>query len=213
MENKVYSKLFLWMFAGLAVTFATAFYTSTNTDALSAIFGKGMYFVFAIIELGLAIFLGLRITKMNPTTARICYLLYTFLTGLTFSSIFVAYKLTSIIMTFGITAGLFLIFAILGMTTKLDLRKLGTYLMMLLFGVIICSIINIFVGSSSFDLGISIVSIIVFLGLIAYDMQKIQRLEGLVPDENLPILGAFELYLDFINVFVDLLRIFGDSKD
>ena len=213
MENKVYSKLFLWMFAGLAVTFATAFYTSTNTDALSAIFGKGMYFVFAIIELGLAIFLGLRITKMNPTTARICYLLYTFLTGLTFSSIFVAYKLTSIIMTFGITAGLFLIFAILGMTTKLDLRKLGTYLMMLLFGVIICSIINIFVGSSSFDLGISIVSIIVFLGFIAYDMQKIQRLEGLVPDENLPILGAFELYLDFINVFVDLLRIFGDSKD
>ena len=213
MENKIYSKVFLWMFIGLLITFATAFYTSTNTDALSAIFSKNMYVVFAIIEVVIAIYLGVRITKMNPTTARFCYLLYTFLTGLTFSVIFVAYKLTSIIMTFGITAGLFLVFALIGMTTKLDLRKLGTYLMMMLFGIIICSIINVFIGSSSFDFGISIISIIVFLGFIAYDMQKVQRLEAIVPEENLPILGAFELYLDFINVFVDLLRIFGDSKD
>lgn len=213
MKDTIYSKVFLWMFIGLAMTFATAYYTSTNVDALSVIFGKGMYVVLAIVELVLAIFLGVRITKMSPTTAKICFLLYSFITGLTFSSIFVAYKLTSVVMIFGVTAVLFLVFAILGKVTKLDLTKLGTYLLMMLFGVIICSIINVFIGSDSFSLGIAIVSIIVFLGFIAYDVQKIRRLEDVVPEENLAILGAFELYLDFINVFIDLLRIFGDAND
>lgn len=213
MKDTIYSKVFLWMFIGLAMTFATAYYTSTNVDALSVIFGKGMYVVLAIVELVLAIFLGVRITKMSPTTAKICFLLYSFITGLTFSSIFVAYKLTSVVMIFGVTAVLFLVFAILGKVTKLDLTKLGTYLLMMLFGIIICSIINVFIGSDSFSLGIAIVSIIVFLGFIAYDVQKIRRLEDVVPEENLAILGAFELYLDFINVFIDLLRIFGDAND
>ena len=213
MKNEVYSKIFMWMFIGLALTFGTAYYTSTNVDALAVIFGKGMYVVFAIVEIALAIFLGVRITKMSATTARICYLLYSFLTGLTFSSIFVAYKVTSIMYVFGITSVLFLIFAILGKTTKMDLSKLGTYLFMILIGVIICSIINIFVHSETFSLGITIVSLIIFLGYIAYDVQKIRRLEDVVPEENLAILGAFELYLDFINVFIDLLRLFGDSNN
>ena len=213
MKNEIYSKIFMWMFVGLALTFGTAYYTSTNVDALSVIFGKGMYVVFAIIEIALAIFLGVRITKMNPTTAKVCYLLYAFLTGLTFSSIFVAYKVTSIVFVFGITAVLFLIFAIIGKTTKMDLSKLGTYLFMLLIGVIICSIINIFLRSEGFNLGITIVSLIIFLGYIAFDVQKVKRLEAVVPEENLAILGAFELYLDFINVFIDLLRLFGDSNN
>lgn len=213
MKNEIYSKIFMWMFVGLALTFGIAYYTSTNVDALSMIFGKGMYVVFAIVEIALAIFLGVRITKMSPTTAKFCYLLYACLTGLTFSSIFVAYKVTSIVFVFGITAVLFLIFAILGKTTKMDLSKLGTYLFMLLIGVIICSIINIFLQSEGFNLGITIVSLIIFLGYIAFDVQKIRRLEAVVPEENLAILGAFELYLDFINVFIDLLRLFGDSNN
>lgn len=213
MKNNIYSKVFLWLFIGLAFTFATGMYTSTNEAALNAIFGKNLYFVLVIAELLIAIFLSVRIRKMSPTTAKICYLLYSFFTGLTFASLFLVYKLTSIIMVFGITAGLFLIFALIGKFTKLDLSKLGTYLIMMLFGIIICSIVNIFIGSSSFDFIISIVSVIIFLGFIAYDVQKIQRLEGFVEDENLAILGAFELYLDFINVFIDLLRLFGDSKD
>lgn len=213
MKNTIYSKIYLWLFVGLLVTFATGMYTSTNESALNVLFGKGMYWILIVAELGLAIFLSIRIRKMNPTTAKVCYLLYSFFTGLSFASLFVVYKLTSIIMVFGITAGLFLIFAILGRITKIDLSKLGTYLLMMLFGVIICSVINIFIGSSSFDLGISIVSIIIFLGFIAYDVQKIQRLGEFVDDENLAILGAFELYLDFINVFIDLLRLFGESDN
>ena len=213
MKNEIYSKIFMWMFIGLALTFGVAYYTSTNVDALSVIFGKGMYVVFAIVEVVLAIVLGVRVTKMNPTVAKFCYLLYACLTVLTCSSIFVAYKLASIVMVFGITAVLFLIFAIIGKTTKMDLSKLGTYLFMMLMGVIICSIINIFLQSEGFNLGITIVSLIIFLGYIAFDIQKIKRLEAVVPEENLAILGAFELYLDFINVFIDLLRLFGDSNN
>ena len=213
MKNEIYSKVFLWMFIGLALTFGVAYYTSTNVDDLSMIFGKGMYVVFAIVEIALAIFLGVRITKMSPTTAKVCYLLYTCLTGLTFSSIFVAYKISSIIFVFGITALLFLIFALLGKFTKMDLSKLGTYLFMMLIGVIICSIINIFLKSEGFNIGITILSLIIFLGYIAFDVQKLKRLESVVPEENLAILGAFELYLDFINVFIDLLRLFGESND
>ena len=213
MKNNIYSKVYLWLFIGLLVTFLTGIYTSTNDDALSVIFNKGYYWIFVVAELGVAIFLSVRIRKMNPTTAKICYLLYTFLTGLTFSSLFVVYKLTSIIIVFGITAGLFLLFAVIGRYTKLDLSRLGTYLLMLLFGIIICALVNLFLGNTLVDTTISIVSMIIFLGYIAYDIQKIQRMEGFIDDENLAVLGAFELYLDFINVFIDLLRLFGDSKD
>ena len=125
MENKIYSKVFFWMFLGLLVTFATGMYTSTNIDALSVIFTKGGYWILVILELVIAIFLGVRIHKMKPTTAKICFLLYAFLTGLTFSSLFIVYKLTSIIAMFGVTSVLFLIFAGLGRYTKLDLTKLS----------------------------------------------------------------------------------------
>ena len=150
---------------------------------------------------------------MSATTARICYLLYTFLTGLTFSSIFIVYKLESILLVFGITSLLFLIFAIIGKTTNIDLSKLSTYLLMMLLGIIICSIVNIFLKSSTFDIVISCISIVVFLGYIAYDVQKIKRLNGLITEDNLAVIGAFELYLDFINIFIDLLRLFGKADD
>lgn len=213
MENKIYSKVYLWLFIGLLVTFLTGIYTSTNVDALSAIFNNGFYWILVIVELGLAIFLSARIHKMSATTARISYLLYTFLTGLTLSSIFIVYKLDSIILVFGITAVLFLIFALIGKTTNLDLSKFGTYLLMMLLGIIICSIINIFLDNTMFDLVISCISIVVFLGYIAYDVQKIKKLDGFLTDDNLAVIGAFELYLDFINIFIDLLRIFGKADD
>lgn len=213
MENKIYSKVYLWLFIGLLVTFLTGIYTSTNAAALSAIFNNGFYWILVIVELGLAIFLSARIHKMSATTARISYLLYTFLTGLTLSSIFIVYKLDSIILVFGITAVLFLIFALIGKTTNLDLSKFGTYLLMMLLGIIICSIINIFLDNTMFDLVISCISIVIFLGYIAYDVQKIKKLDGFLTDDNLAVIGAFELYLDFINIFIDLLRIFGKTDD
>jgi len=213
MENKIYSKVYLWLFVGLLITFLTGAYTATNEAALSVIFSKGYYWIFALIELGLAIFLSARIHKMQPTTAKTLYLIYTFFSGLTFASLFIVYKLESIILVFGVTSLLFLIFALIGHFTKLDLSKVGTYLIMMLVGVIICTIINIFLQNSTFDIVISAVSVIIFLGFIAYDVQKIKRLNGYLAEDNLAIIGAFELYLDFINVFIDLLRLFGKSDD
>jgi hypothetical protein len=203
----------MWMFIGLLVTFITGIYTSTNVDALEVIFNKSGYWILLIVELGLAIFLSARIHKMSPTTARICYLLYTFFTGLTFSSIFIVYKIESIMLVFLVTAILFLIFAIIGKTTKVDLTKISTILLMALLGVIICTIINIFLQNSTFDMILSGISVLIFLGFIAYDIQKIKSLDGWVNEENLAVIGAFELYLDFINIFLDLLNLFGNSKD
>ena len=212
MKNKIYSNIFIWLFIGLLITFGTGMYFSTNAAAMKKIFSTS-YILLVIAEIGIAIFLSARIGKMQPSTARVLYILYTFLSGLTFSAIFIVYKLTSIMLVFGITAVLFLIFALIGRYAKVDLTKLGVYLFMMLIGVVVCSIINIFLGNTTFDIIISAISIVVFLGFIAFDIQKVERLEGTIDDNNLAIYGAFQLYLDFINIFIDLLRIFGDARD
>ena len=212
-SNKVFSKVFMWMFIGLAITFGIGYYVSVNPNMLFNVFGS-YYFVLAIAEIVVVIWLSARIRKMKPMTAKILFCLYSFLTGLTFSSIFVVYEISSIIYVFGITSLLFLIFALIGYFTKIDLTKIGVFLFMALLGVIICSIINIFVGSESFDLGITIVCLIVFIIYIAYDMQVIKRNLYLIPEEdNLAIYGALQLYLDFINIFLRLLQFFGKNRD
>lgn len=211
---KVYSKVFLWMFIGLIFTFLTGYYVSTNENMLYAIFSNSLYLVFAIAEIVLVIFLSARIRKMSITTARITFLLYSFLTGLTFSSIFVAFSIDSIISIFLITGVVFGIFAFLGYVTNIDLTRIGAFLFMALIGIIICTIVNLFLGNDTFDLIISIISVIVFIGYTAYDIKKIKMLSEEFDDENkLAIIGALELYLDFINLFIDLLRIFGRSND
>ena len=124
------------------------------------------------------------------------------------------FELESILVVFLVTSLLFGIFALIGKTTKIDLSKIGTFLLIGLLGIIILEIINIFVMSSSLDMFACIVSIIIFLGFIAWDMQKVKRLnESGENSDNMAIICAFELYLDFINVFIDLLRLFGKSKD
>ena len=151
---------------------------------------------------------------MQPLTAKILFCAYSFLTGLTFSSIFVIYEITSIIFVFGITALLFLIFALIGYFTKIDLTKIGIYLFMALLGVIICSIINMFVGSETFDLGITIICLLIFIIYIAYDIQVVKRNLYQIPEEdNLAIYGALQLYLDFINIFLRLLQLFGNRRN
>ena len=212
-SNKIFSKVFMWMFIGLAITFGIGYYVSINPNMLFNVFGS-YYWVLLIAEIVVVIWLSARIRKMKPMTAKILFCLYSFLTGLTFSSIFVVYKISSIIYVFGITALIFLIFALIGYFTKIDLTKLGTYLFMALLGVIICSIINIFVGSAKFDLGITIVCLLIFIAYIAYDIQIIKRNLYLIPEEdNLAIYGALQLYLDFINIFLRLLQLFGRSRD
>lgn len=212
-SNNLFSKVFMWMFIGLAITFGIGYYVSVNPNMLFNVFGS-YYWLLIIAELVVVIWLSARIRKMKPTTAKLLFCAYSFLTGLTFSSIFVIYEISSIIYVFGITAVLFLIFALIGYFTKIDLTKIGVYLFMALLGVIICSIINIFLGSETFDLGITIVCLIVFIIYIAYDMQIIKRNLYLIPEEdNLAIYGALQLYLDFINIFLRLLQLFGRSRD
>ena len=212
-SNKIFSKLFFWMFIGLAITFGIGYYTSVNANMLYNVFNT--YYLFLVIaEIVVVIVLSARIRKMKPITAKILFCLYSFLTGLTFSSIFVVYQLTSIVYVFGITSLIFLIFALIGYFTKIDLTKLGVYLFMMLLGIIICSLINIFVGSQTFDLVLTIICLVVFIAYIAYDIQIIKRNLYIIPEEdNLAIYGALQLYLDFINIFLRLLRLFGNSRD
>lgn len=215
MKNKLMSETFLWMFFGLLVTFLTGYGVSMSETMILNIYKSSMYIVLCVVELALVIFLSARIYKMQKNTARICFLLYSFVTGLSLSSIFVIYRLDSILYIFLIAAVVFLVFGLLGYFTKLDLTKLGTYLMMILFAIIICFILNIFIASENFDFALTILSLLVFMGFTAYDMQKIKRLSenSEIPEENLSIIGALNLYLDYINIFLDLLSLFGKSKD
>ena len=212
-DNKIFSKVFFWMFIGLAITFGVGYYVSINENMLYNVFST--YYIFLIIaELAVVIWLSARINKMQPTTAKILFCVYSFLTGLTFSSIFVVYEMMSIMYVFGITSIIFLIFALIGYYTNIDLTKIGVYLFMILIGVIICSIINIFVGSYKFDLILTIICLIVFIIYIAFDIQVIKRkMYNIANEENFAIFGALQLYLDFINVFIRLLRLFGRSRD
>ena len=210
--NNVFKKVYLWMFIGLLLTFATGYFVSINENMAYKVYN--LYWVLAIIEIILVIVLSARIGKMNITTSRIMFLTYSFVSGLTFSSVFIAYDMRSIIIVFLISSLLFLIFAILGYITKLDLTSVGTFLLMALIGIVICSIINIFVGNGTFEIVICSISILIFLGFTAYDVNKIKQLQDIYPDEDsLAIVGALELYLDFINIFLDLLRIVANNRD
>ena len=212
--NKLLSKTFLWMFVGLIVTFMTGYIVSINENMVETVFSTSIYIVLAILEIALVIFFAARVHKMKPTTARICFLLYSFVSGLTFSSIFIAFELSSIMYVFLIAALVFAIFGAIGYFTKMDLSKLGTFLLMGLVAIIICIIVNMFLNNGMFDLIISIISLLIFFGYTAYDIQKIKEFfEAGIDNDVVAINGAFELYLDFINIFINLLQIIGDAKD
>lgn len=212
--NKIFSKIFMWMFIGLLTTFATSFIVFSNPNMLYNIFSTKLYYFIWIAEIIVVIFLSARIHKMSTMTAIISFLLYSVLNGLTFSSIFVVFKLSSIISIFLVSALLFLLFAFIGHITKLDLTKFGTYLFMALLGLLVLSIVNIFIYNKTLDLITCSIGLLIFIFYIAYDIQKIKSMIGYFENENnLAIIGAFELYLDFINVFIRLLSIFGKRND
>ncbi len=209
--SKYFSKVFLWMCIGLAVTFITGQVVANSPSMVMEVF-SGWYILLAILQIGVVIFLSARITKMQPTTAKITFIIYSILTGLTFSSIFIAYKVTSIMTVFLVTSGVMLIFGLIGYFTKIDLTKLGNILLIGLLCIIVVSIINMFVGNATLDLGLCILSIVIFLGYVAFDIQKIKQFYNFDPNnDNLAIMGALELYLDFINIFLNLLQLFGDN--
>lgn len=213
MENKIFSKVYGWMFIWLLISFITGYYVSTQPNIIYNIFNGGMFLVLILVEIGLCIWLSAGIRKMQTMTAKILFGLYSFVTGLTLSTIFIAYRMDSIVMVFGITSLMFAIMAVIGTITNIDLTKLGSILLMGLIGIIIASIINMFIGSQAFDLGITIIGIVIFTLYIAYDVQKVKYMAQTLEEDKAAILCAFELYLDFINLFIKLIRLLGKRRN
>jgi len=213
------AKTFNWMAIGLGVTGIVAFFTASSGLAYSII-GTPLFFILVIGELGLVFYLSAKIEKLQAATATSLFVGYSVLNGLTLSVIFLAYTSSSIAGTFFITAGMFGAMAVYGLVTKRDLSGWGSFLFMGLIGIIIASIVNIFLKSSSMYWVISFIGVFIFTGLTAYDVQKIKRIgeEGIMArgEEAIrkgSIMGALTLYLDFINLFLMLLRFFGGSRD
>jgi hypothetical protein len=209
------------MAIGLALTGVVAFYVSNSPSIQQLIFGNRLVFFGLIIgELALVFSLAARVNKMQASTATGLFVLYAALNGATLSSIFLVYTQASITSTFFICAATFVACSVFGMTTKRDLTSMGGFLMMGLIGIIIASVVNMFLRSSGMSIIISYVGVIVFVGLTAYDTQKLKTMAldqpaglGAGVIRKGAILGALSLYLDFINLFLMLLRIFGSPRD
>ena len=215
-QKKVLSNAFFWLSGGLFLAFVAAFVTTLNPELMRIIFGSlggYSYLLFIALELGLAIFFQVRITKMKPTTTKILYLLYCGITGLTLAGIFVVYTITSIIYVFLATAICFTIFALIGRFSKADLTSWGIYLFFGLIAIIILEVINAFIMNHTLNMILCIAGVLLFCAYTAYDVKKALDKSFMVGVENKGIYCAFQLFLDFINLFIDLLRLFGKSRD
>jgi FtsH-binding integral membrane protein len=212
-------KVYTWMALALALTGLTAYYCAYNTNIVYAIATNQLLFWGLIIaEFAAVFYLSARIERMSFATAGIVFLVYSVLNGVFFSTIFLAYTLGSIASTFFITAGTFGAMSLVGYFIKKDLSPIGRFLMMALIGLIIASVVNIFLQSSLLMWICTICGVLLFSGLTAYDTQKIKQMflmHGAEMNEStmkLALMGSLTLYLDFINLFIYLLRIFGDRK-
>jgi FtsH-binding integral membrane protein len=213
------AKVFNWMAVGLGITGLVAYGAAASGLAVRII-NSPLFLVLALGTLGLVFFLSARIDKIQASTASALFVGYSVLNGLFFSTIFLRYTSTSIASTFLITAGMFGAMAVYGLVTKRDLSGWGSFLFMGLIGLIIASIVNIFLKSPGVYWVTSLIGVFIFTGLTAYDVQKIKRMgeEGIMAQGQEAItkgsiMGALALYLDFINLFLMLLRFFGGSRD
>ena len=212
------AKVFNWMAIGLGLTGVVAFFTA-ETGLAAQIVASPLFIVMILVELGMVFYLSARVDKIQASTATGLFVGYAVLNGLTLSTIFLAYTRSSIAGTFFITAGMFGAMAVYGLVTKRDLSGLGSFLFMGLIGVIIGSVVNIFMQSSAMSWVISMAGVLVFTGLTAYDVQRIKTMgeQGIMTqgDDAVrkgAIMGALALYLDFINLFIMMLRFFGGSR-
>jgi len=212
------TKVYNWMALALFVTGIVAYITATTPEMIGAIVSSKLLFYGLILgELGLVIYLTAAIRKMSMTTAIAAFLIYSALNGLTMSVIFLVYTTSSISTTFFVTAGTFAAMSFYGYTTKKDLTSIGNMAFMALIGIIIASIVNFFLKSEMMYWIITYLGVAIFVGLTAYDTQKLKEIgsRGFSDQENMEkmsVLGALTLYLDFINLFLFLLRILGDRK-
>ena len=217
-QQRFMVRVYNWMTAGLAITGFMAFYISNNETIMGIIFGNPfMPIVLMIVQIGLVFWLASRVMQMSVSQATGVFMLYAGLTGITFSFIFVVYTSASITSTFLVTAGTFGAMSLYGYTTKKDLTSWGSFLSMGLIGIIIASVVNIFMQSNMMHMIITYAGVLIFVGLTAYDTQKIKEMnilgnEGTDEDTKEAIRGALTLYLDFINLFLMLLRLMGDRR-
>jgi len=208
-------KVYVWMTLALAITGLTAYGVATSPGLMQAIYTNPILFWGLIIaEFALVIGVSAAINRLSLGTATFMFVLYSVINGALLSYIFVLYTASSISTVFFITAGTFAAMALIGYTTKTDLSSWGKILLMALIGLIIATVVNVFIKSTMFDMILSYVGVLIFVGLTAYDSQKIKQMLLQAPDagesaQKVALLGALSLYLDFINLFLYLLRIFG----
>lgn len=212
-------KVYLWMTLALIITGITAAGVANSPNILALIYSSQVVMWGIIIaEFGLVIYISARLEKLSLSTATTLFALYSILNGVMLSSIFLLYSTAIISKVFFITAGTFGVTALYGYATKKDLSSLGNILFMALIGLVIATVVNVFMKSAMFDLILSYIGVIIFVGLTAWDSQKIKHMMMVQQDadesaQKLALIGALSLYLDFINLFLYLLRIFGRSND
>ena len=215
--SKVMRRVFSKMFMAMVITTLSAYMVLSVPALASFIFtNTWVYWGLLIGEIVMVIALSASINKLSNAGATALFYLYSILNGATLSCIMLVYTQASIVLTFAITAGVFGTMAIYGYVTKSDLSKFGSFMTMALFGLIICIVVNMFMHSSTMEWIISFAGVVIFIGLTAWDVQKIKRLAAMSDASNegkVATLGALSLYLDFINLFLYLLRFFGSSRD
>lgn len=220
-ENGLIKSVYLWMTLGLALTGLVSFAVSQSRELQTLFLGNMVgLIVLLVAQFGLVIFLSSRLQTMKTSSAIIAFVAYSIVTGITLSTIFLAYTATSIFNAFAVTAVMFLGMSVYAATTKRNLASWGTYLVMGLWGLIVASLLNMFIGASWLYFGISMIGVVIFLGLTAYDTQKVVQMNNqygsaMTQEEftKIGIMGALNLYLDFLNIFLYLLRIFGRGRD
>ena len=219
--NSFVRSVYNWMAIGLGITGIVAYSVANLPEVRNVIFGSGIVFFGLIIaQLVLVFTMSARIYRMQAGTATLLFLLYSALNGTTLSSIFLAYAQSSITSTFFVCSATFVACSVYGWTTRRDLTSMGGFLTMGLIGIVIASLVNLFIQSSAVSTIVSYIGVLVFVGLTAYDTQDIKNMAMAQPADidggavrKGAILGALKLYLDFINLFLMLLRIFGSSRE
>ena len=212
-------KVYTWMTLALVLTGLTAYGVATSPGIMMALYSNSaLMWGLVIAEFALVIGISAAINRLSLATATLMFVAYSVINGAMLSSIFMIYTAESIASVFFITAATFAVMALIGYTTKTDLTSVGKLLFMALIGLVIATIVNMFIGSSTLTMICSYVGVLIFVGLTAYDSQKIKNMLMQAPDagessQKLALLGALTLYLDFINLFIYLLRIFGDRRE
>jgi len=211
------SRVYGWMFLGLLLTAGTAVVVASSPTLIETlILNRGLFWIMLFAQLGVVIYLSARVNKMAPATAAILFLVYSVLVGITTSTIFLVYTGASIMSAFVVAGGMFGAMAVFGSLTKRSLAGIGQFMFMGLIGLIIASIINIFVFSDMLSFVISVVGVLVFTGLTAWDAQRLKAMAVALPDGRVgayAVVGALSLYLDFINLFFFILRLMGGRRN